>query len=542
MSKLFIFSIGGSGSRVIRSLSMLLASGVPHFKSGDQVFPIMIDYDVDNGDTKRAYECVEIYNNLHASAYPIDLEKKQKTDRRFFHTSLMKMADMGGELTSSFTMQFRHNPNDKTFGDAIAYDSLRGEKSKTKDLLKTLYDVSSSDDTELGIDMTVGFKGNPNIGSVVFNNLKGTNELKDFFKCCQPENGDKVILIGSLFGGTGASGIPELVKAIRNERKTANVQLGVIMLMPYFSFDPSDEKGTVKSNLFDSKTRAALSFYESSEVNNKIDSIYYIGDKERTKTPYHLGGKLQRNKSHIVDLIGAISVLHFFNTDKSGGRKKYKYRIRDNEKNHEPGYTILNFYKDDYQNIIHSMVKLAFAVKFVESEIAKKTKEVTDRPYSKAFELPLYYDDKGRVNEPNRIGDTNNNPKYEPGLHSTLYNFQRFSDLFVEWVKEMKETGNHKLVMFDFDRSIEWLVQDCKLSEIKSGWGGSSKEIVLVNPMDFSEQIQKYYSRTYQDAAPVKGELHFKDTTAGYAMLDCLLNGIENVITIDKIKSILKLK
>ena len=72
--KLFIFSIGGSGSRVVRSLSMLLASGVSHFKAGDQVFPIMIDYDVENGDTDRAFKCIDTYNHLHNSAYPKELE------------------------------------------------------------------------------------------------------------------------------------------------------------------------------------------------------------------------------------------------------------------------------------------------------------------------------------------------------------------------------------------------------------------------------------------------------------------------------------
>ena len=529
---------------MVRSLNMLLASGVPHFNSGDQVFPIMIDYDVDNGDTKRAFKCVDTYSNLHISAYPKDFEKNHETDRRFFHTSLLKMSDTGGGLTSAYTMQFRHNPDDKTFGDAIGYDRLRNEKSKTKDLLKTLYDVSSGDDTELGIDMTVGFKGNPNIGSVVFNNLKETIELKDFFTCCTPDNGDKVILIGSLFGGTGASGIPELVKAIRGNQKTENVHLGVVMIMPYFCFEKDDENGTVKSNLFNSKTRAALSFYESSDVNQKIDSIYYVGDNERTKTPYNLGGDQQKNKSHIVDLIGALSVLHFFNSDKPIEPRRYKYRMHDNEEEHEPGFTILNFYKDDYQKIIYPMVKLAFAVKFMRSEIAKKTKVVTDRPYSKAFGLPSYFDTNGRVSEPNSRSRVNSqNAKYESGLHSTLFNFQLFSDQFIEWIEELKDIGNHKLVLFDFNRGIESLVQDCKLSKMTSGFfGGATKEQILVDPLAFSEQIQKHYAKTYQDAAPVNGELHFKDTTAGYALLDCILIGIENILKKSEISSILKIQ
>lgn len=537
--KLFIFSIGGSGSRVVRSLSMLLASGVPHFRAGDQVFPIMIDYDIDNGDTKRAFNCVDTYNNLHNCAFPKELEKTTETERRFFHTSMMKMADIGEGYSSAYTMQFRHNPDDKTFGDAIAYDKLRDTKSRTRDLLNTLYDVSNGQDTELGIDMTVGFKGNPNIGSVVFNDLKDTNELKDFFRCC--ESGDKVILIGSLFGGTGASGIPEITKAIRSNPKTKDVHLGVVMLMPYFCFDRKDEIGTVKSSLFDSKTRAALSFYESSEVNEKIDSIYYIGDKERTKMSYSLGGEHQKNNSHIVDLIGALSVLHFFNTDRDNEQKRYKYRMHDNEPDHAPGFTLLNFYKDDYDKVIQSLVKFAFAVKFFNDEMAMKKDTVTKLPYSQAFELPSYFSANGRVSQPSsRSGDGFKKGKYEAGLHSTLYNFKQFSDLFLEWVDELKEIGNHKLMMFDFNRPIESLVQDCKLSKKKRVLFRGEAEENLVDALDFSEAMQKRYAAKYQDAAPIGGELHFQSSTAGYVLLDCLLIGVETILNKPDVASILK--
>ena len=537
--KLFIFSIGGSGSRVVRSLSMLLASGVPHFKAGDQVFPIMIDYDINNGDTKRAFKCVDTYNNLHNSVFPKELEKTTDTERRFFHTSMMKMTDIGAGYSSAYTMQFRHNPKDKTFGDAIAYDKLKGDKSKTKNLLNTLYDVSNGQDTELGIDMTVGFKGNPNIGSVVFNNLKDSSELKDFFNCC--EENDKVILIGSLFGGTGASGIPEITKAIRSNQRTKNVHLGVIMLMPYFCFDKNDEIGTVKSGLFDSKTRAALSFYDSSEVNKKIDSIYYIGDNERTKMSYNLGGENQRNNSHLVDMIGALSVLHFFTTDTDEEPKRYKYRMHDNEPDHAPGFTILNFYKEDYDKVMRSLVKFAFAVKFFCSEISMKKDTVTNRPYSQALELPSYFSNKGCVSQPSsRSGDGFKKGKYEAGLHSTLYNFQQFAGLYLEWVEELKEIGNHKLMMFDFDRPIDSIVQDCRLSKMSSGFFGGNAERSLVDALDFSEAIQKHFAAKYQDAAPINGELHFQKSTAGYALLDCLLIGVETILKKPEVSSILK--
>ena len=47
---LYIFAIGGSGSRVIRSLTMLLAAGV---HADGNIIPIIIDPDTSNGDLAR---------------------------------------------------------------------------------------------------------------------------------------------------------------------------------------------------------------------------------------------------------------------------------------------------------------------------------------------------------------------------------------------------------------------------------------------------------------------------------------------------------
>ena len=47
MSKLYLFGIGGTGSRVIRSLTMLLASGVD--AGVDTIVPVLIDPDLSRG-------------------------------------------------------------------------------------------------------------------------------------------------------------------------------------------------------------------------------------------------------------------------------------------------------------------------------------------------------------------------------------------------------------------------------------------------------------------------------------------------------------
>ena len=61
MSKLYIFGIGGTGSRVIRSLTMLLAAGVDC--GVDTIVPIIIDRDEANGDYSRTKLLIDKYTS-----------------------------------------------------------------------------------------------------------------------------------------------------------------------------------------------------------------------------------------------------------------------------------------------------------------------------------------------------------------------------------------------------------------------------------------------------------------------------------------------
>ncbi len=66
MSKLYVFGIGGTGSRVLRSLTMLLSAGV---ECGvDTIVPIIIDRDKGNGDYTRTYNLIEKYIQVNSVA------------------------------------------------------------------------------------------------------------------------------------------------------------------------------------------------------------------------------------------------------------------------------------------------------------------------------------------------------------------------------------------------------------------------------------------------------------------------------------------
>ena len=67
--KTFIFAIGGTGVRVLKSLTMLLASGVKGTSTDNEIIPIVIDYDGDNGDTNLTQDILERYQMIHENAY-----------------------------------------------------------------------------------------------------------------------------------------------------------------------------------------------------------------------------------------------------------------------------------------------------------------------------------------------------------------------------------------------------------------------------------------------------------------------------------------
>ena len=62
MSKLYIFGIGGTGSRVLRSFTMMMAAGV---KIGaDEIVPIIIDPDKANADLTRTVALMNNYRSI----------------------------------------------------------------------------------------------------------------------------------------------------------------------------------------------------------------------------------------------------------------------------------------------------------------------------------------------------------------------------------------------------------------------------------------------------------------------------------------------
>ena len=299
MSKLFVFGIGGTGSRVLRSFVMMLASGV---KVGfNEVVPIIIDPDSSNADLTRTVSLLNKYSAIRSN-----LQFSEGNESSFFRTEIK-------QILPNYTLLI-NDTDDKSFQQFIDYASMsKANQSLTKMLFS---------DRNLQSSMDVGFKGNPNIGSVVLNQIVHSENFEAFAN--EFSAGDRIFIISSIFGGTGASGFPLLLKTLRTSKNFTNYSIinsatiGAVTILPYFKLKQVEDS-EIDSSTFISKTKSALAYYESNiSKNGSIDALYYLADDLSKTYENHEGGSSQQNDAHLIEFLGATAIVDFSNSNFMG--------------------------------------------------------------------------------------------------------------------------------------------------------------------------------------------------------------------------------
>ncbi|MBQ9254681.1 MAG: hypothetical protein IJ180_07920 [Bacteroidales bacterium] len=291
MSRLYLFAIGGTGSRVLRSLTMMLSCGVDI--GIKEIVPIIIDPDVSNASLTKTVSLMNKYSSIR--------EKLSFGDSNgFFGTEI-------NQILPNYTLPIRDTDN-KRFDEFICYSSM----SKTNQAMTSML----FSDENLSSSMEVGFKGNPNIGSVVLNQIAVDSNFLSFAQSFS--QGDKIFIISSIFGGTGASGFPLLLKTLRTSKQIPNhnlinnAEIGALSILPYFKVDNTENKA-IDSSSFISKTKSALAYYEKNVIGNgSINAMYFLADADSMNTySYSEGGGQQDNAAHLIEFFGATAIIDF---------------------------------------------------------------------------------------------------------------------------------------------------------------------------------------------------------------------------------------
>lgn len=324
--RLFIFAIGGTGSRVLKSMLMLAAAGVkPRDASGRplsdlEMVPIIIDPHKSNADLKATEKLLSAYGEIRRLLHGDALNTEG-----FFATKISSLRDVvsspGVTLSDSFIFNLEAVEHYK-FRDFISYNTMNEPNQALTSLLFADYQLENN--------MSIGFVGSPNIGAVALNGIKDSNEFKALTGAFA--QGDRVFFISSIFGGTGAAGFPILVKNLRqasnidakNRAVLQQAPIGALTVLPYFSLMESDDKEDrrIDNADFVTKTQSALEYYNNTLTgsgSNAVNAIFYLGDHDHNAPyPYDPGDKLdQHDPAHLVELVGAMTPFKFAAMDNS---------------------------------------------------------------------------------------------------------------------------------------------------------------------------------------------------------------------------------
>ena len=325
--KNFIIGIGGTGAKCLEHLLHCCSSGL----GPQNLWAGMVDQDEANGNVSRTKILLSKYMNLRSSLrneVGHDLAK----DSNLFKTHI---------TTNNDAVWLPLKGADPTLEEVIHYELLKPE---VKGLMDCLYDPD-----EMKQNLSEGFRARPNIGAAAM--LATTaNEDDPFwsqvYKAIDAARGGeevRVFIISSIFGGTGASGFPNIARRIKQIQKeknvTSNFHLGGALMLPYFNYEVPEEnmEGELyaKPEEFLDQTKGALQYYAKLFEYDKIfDQVYVTGWDPLTKLPnFKMGGNLQNNPPLFPELYAALGALKFFSEDNKISDTQEIFHIGKNESN-----------------------------------------------------------------------------------------------------------------------------------------------------------------------------------------------------------------
>jgi hypothetical protein len=293
----YVIGIGGTGAKCVESLIHLCAAGLmPDDRS---LFALFVDPDGSNGSLKRAETLLQNY---------YDCKQLKLGASDLFKTALrIANPDVWSPL--------RDKP--QRLDQFFHYNTLGQKDAHLFDVLYSRREKETS--------LEYGFRGHPSIGAAVMAAAVRLGEeepwasMRDQIKSdVGGGQGAKVMLFGSIFGGTGAAGVPTISRLVNNEFssqfKSGSFKLGSVLMLPYFSFDPvKAERLRVDAENFLLSTQTALTYYYHQNDLKVCNAVYLLGNETlKPMRASSIGGLQQENEPHLLEMYAALAAVHFF--------------------------------------------------------------------------------------------------------------------------------------------------------------------------------------------------------------------------------------
>lgn len=340
--KYFVIAIGGTGMRCLEAFTHMSAMGLFDSKEIDI---LTLDTDQTNGNKQRVEELIGLYNRIKTT--PGKAGGSPNTDT--FFSAKLNLYKFYTDYNNAARTRFK------------TITKLNSADSDNK-LLADLFLEDSVQD----FNLAHGYRAQTHLGSYLMyhaiveaaRNLQTGKDKKSveeefglFFNKIFKAGADaKIFIFGSIFGGTGASSIPVLPKALNDAIKIRDkntslhndAKFGATLLTEYFSFKKPDAAQKANkdnsiiadSSFFTLNSQAALQFYQGDPtVQRTYKKMYHIGwpiesedfSKDKNDKITVTGGGDQKNPCHITEFLCACAAFDFFNSDKGMDVEKAEY-------------------------------------------------------------------------------------------------------------------------------------------------------------------------------------------------------------------------
>ena len=420
----YFISVGGSGARVLEALTHLCTAGLfPNLEREGTCFHAMaIDPDTRNGNLKRTQTLLnnlQVFQNINVGKETPLLKTKLK-------------------IIDSFI--WSPTPTGQDLDDIISYHDFQNQ------LIGRLYESLYTENERRTI-LDEGFRGRPSIGAAVMSRQAMSHDhlaAKVWHSLIKTVNSDirtnesaKIFLAGSIFGGTGAAGLPTIARllddAFKENRANGKVRIGGALLLPYFSFSPTQEQKETSgifasSDNFLTNTKAALQYY-SDPSGRGYDSMYFIGDE--TMAPmsvFSVGAGTQCNDAHIVDFFAAMAALHFYQQ----GTHRPCYYISRNQDNAFQWSDVPNVTMDN-KDVVSVKKRFVRFTRFIFSYLyhVKPVFENLEKSMGDKTKYPWYADYLQ-----NKVKVTDDDVR----------NFEEYAESFVNWLNQVEHSAGARSV------------------------------------------------------------------------------------------------
>lgn len=338
--KCFCYCIGGTGARIAEVAAHLCAMNLVNDER--EITFIIVDKDQNCGGTAQAKEVI-------GRIEKISQIEGSNTGACLCKSRLTKPDANPWDFTNALASIASNNDGNASLEDALGQNG-------TDDGI--LFDAFYSDSEQIS-KTSEGFYGHPTIGALMFKymmkNANGNDIAQPVINSLSgTADTAKVFIIGSVFGGTGASVFSNLAAHIRDKSSVMNninnrLIISGVLLLPYFSFSNNRDNNIIDETEFYAKSKTALEQYGNDphlirrrvDSDNSFDTLYICGQNPLHKVgEYSIGGESQKNHFDLVDLVSAYAMVSFFNEDfmRAGTNqidagkigKIYEYRLNKN--------------------------------------------------------------------------------------------------------------------------------------------------------------------------------------------------------------------